>query len=103
MKTRIMQAVAAVAFGAFAGAAFISAQACSQQDLGNFLKNVSAAECATPASQQAAIANIPMGFLTEAQAAQVVALYCVGEFGTVAAPTPAPGMSPAAAAPTPAM
>jgi len=78
--------------------------ACSQQTIDTFLRNLTAAQCATPQSQEASIANFPLGVLTMAQAQEIVAAFCVGEFGTVSAPTPAPGMQPAIpgpATPTP--
>lgn len=67
----------------------------AQTSVLNFLKNVSAADCATPASQQAALANLPTPFLTSSQAQMLLATFCVGQFGTVAAPVSATGMSPA--------
>jgi hypothetical protein len=76
--------------------------ACSTQTFDQFLRNVSAAGCANPA---ATLANAPIGVLTPGQAQEALAGFCAGEFGTIAAPTPAPGMAPAipaATSPTPA-
>ena len=75
---------------------------CSLATVNHFLGNVSAADCATPASQQAFIGNLPqIAFLTNNQALGLIAQYCTGVFGTVAGPTPAPGMSGIFSSPTP--
>lgn len=72
------------------GAAFF---ACSSQGnpTGNFFKNLTAANCQDP---QAIVQNIPAGVLTPAQQLQLANLACKAFFGTVSAPTPAPGNSP---------
>lgn len=69
-------------------------------DLSNFNRNLLAAVCSNPS---AAIANIP-SLLSPAQAEQAIGGLCAATFGTVAAPTPAPGNQPAlpAAAASPA-
>lgn len=89
--------------GLFAVVILVSLAACSSTSQANpfeiFVKNLTAAQCDNP---QAALANIPLGFLTQAQALQAVEAICTGMFGTAPAPTPAPGMQPAIPGPTPA-
>lgn len=93
LKNRII-IIAALAALLMAGCALSTVQ--------TFMRNISAADCATPASQQAFIGNLPqVAFMTNAQATALMSQYCIGQFGTVAAPTPAPGMSGAFPAPTP--
>ena len=88
----ITLAIAALALGL---------SACSMASLQTFGRNISAADCATPASQQAFVGNLPqIAFMTNAQALAAMAQFCVGAFGTVSAPASAPGMSPAFPAPT---
>jgi hypothetical protein len=71
----------------------------AQPDIDNFAHNLTAAECA---NQQATLANIPLTFVTPAQAATILAGACDALFGTVAAPVTAPGNQPVfpAAAPS---
>jgi hypothetical protein len=66
-------------------------QAQFQAQLQTVVKNLTAEQCANPV---ATVANIPAGFLTPAQMAQLGNLLCAGAFGTQAAPTTAPGMNP---------
>lgn len=89
MKTLI---IAALALGV------VGCSATQSNPFETFIRNITAAQCANP---QAALANIPLTFITPAQALEAVEGVCVGIFGTVAAPTPAPGMSGAFPAPTP--
>lgn len=100
MRSLLLTLALAVALGAllfFVG--------CSQQqaDISNFNRNLLAAACADPAST---IANVPGGFITPAQATQALTGLCAATFGTVAAPTTAPGniaaLPAATAAPAPA-
>lgn len=86
-------ALSLIAVGALAIAGCSSTS--STNPFEQFLSNLSAAICATPASQQAALANIPLAFVTSAQAQQAVAAVCAGQFGTVQAPASAPGQAPA--------
>ena len=62
-----------------------------------FVRNITAAECDNP---QAARANVPLTFITPAQALEIVQGVCTGMFGTAPAPTPAPGMQGAIPGPT---
>lgn len=79
---------------AFALAACSSTQA---NPFDTFIRNITAAQCDNP---QQALQNIPLGFLTQAQALEAVELVCAGMFGTAPAPTPAPGNQPAIPGPT---
>lgn len=75
-------------------AAALTLGACSTGN--TFVKNVTAADCASPAAQQAFIAGLPqIAFITNAQAQELMAQFCIGAFGTVSAPVSAPGMKPA--------
>lgn len=99
MKKLIVGISAATAALAIAGC---SASATAQPSpFEVFIRNVTAAQCANPS---AAMANIPLVFVTQAQALQAVEGVCAGIYGTVAAPVSASGMQPAipgpAAAPT---
>lgn len=77
---------------ALAALAFAGCSTTSQPDaFQTFLRNLTAAQCADPA---AAVAQIPLGFISQAQAVQAVTAVCSGLFGTVAAPTTAPGNLP---------
>ena len=67
--------------------------ACSSFE--DFFRNVTAADCATPASQQAFIANLPgIALVSQAQMSAAIAQVCVGLYGTVAAPVTASGNAP---------
>jgi|SRR5579872_3426509 len=84
--------------------AALFAVGCALSTVQTFMRNVSASDCATPAAQQAFVGNLPqVAFMTNQQALAAMQHYCVGAFGTVAAPTPAPGMTGAfdSASPTP--
>ena len=68
---------------------------CSQQQIQQGLRNVSAADCSTAATQQAFIDNLPgQLFVTPAQEGAILAQLCYAEFGSVAAPITAPGNVP---------
>jgi hypothetical protein len=71
----------------------------AQPDIDNFARNLTAAECA---NQQATLSNLPLTFVTPAQAAVILAGACDAVFGTIAAPVTAPGNQPVfpAAAPS---
>jgi len=81
----------------------IWATACSQTQQNNALQNLTAAQCD---NQSATLANLPLTFITPAQAATVLAGVCSMLYGTAPAPVTAPGntsvFAPAApvAAPT---
>ena len=57
-----------------------------------FLGNLTAGICDNP---QAALAQVPLGMISQAQALLAVQGVCTGMFGTAAAPAPAPGNQPA--------
>ena len=76
------------------GAAALAIAGCSsfQPGVQNFGRNLAAADCATPASQAAFVANLPPNpFVNGAQQAAIMAQACMGLFGTVAAPLTAAG------------
>lgn len=73
--------------------------ASSPSPLETFARNLTAAQCD---NQQATLANLPLTFVTPAQAATILAGACAALFGTSPAPTPAPGNGPVFAGPTPA-
>ena len=64
---------------------------CSQTALDAGFKNLTSVQCD---NQQAALANIPLMFVTPAQAAQILAGICTTFYGTSPAPTTAPGQTP---------
>ena len=65
---------------------------CSTSDpLNNLAKNLTAAQCS---DQPGTLANIPGGFLTPAQQAQILASACNALYGSVAAPPTAAGNTP---------
>jgi hypothetical protein len=67
------------------------------------IRNVTAADCASPAAEALFVAQLPqIAFITNNQAVALMDQFCVMNFGTVAAPTPAPGMAPMFPGPTPA-
>ncbi len=66
----------------------LAAVGCSQTQANNALQNLTAAECD---NQSAALANIPLTFITPAQAATVLAGVCVTLYGSAPAPVTAPG------------
>ena len=72
--------------GSFVLACLLSG--CSQAALDAGFKNLTSAQCQDP---QAAVQNIPLMFLTSAQALQVVEAACTALYGTSPAPTTAPG------------
>lgn len=61
---------------------------CSQTALDSGFKNLTSAQCQNP---QQTVQNIPLMFLTSAQALQVVEAACTALYGTAPAPTTAPG------------
>ena len=65
--------------------------ACSTAQNQAFIRNVAAGDCSSPAAEQKFLANIPTGLITEAQMQAALDQVCMGAFGTVAAPTTAPG------------
>ena len=67
-------------------------QAAFQAGVQNGVRNLAAADCASPASQAAFVANLPPNpFVNGAQQAAIMAQACMGLFGTVAAPLTAAG------------
>jgi hypothetical protein len=92
MKTRILTIVA--------GAALLAGCSASNP-LDQFVRNLTAADCSTPAAEQAFVSNLPpVLFVTPAQQLAVLGQLCAGMFGTVAAPPTAPGNTPAIPVPT---
>lgn len=60
------------------------------------VRNVTAANCATPADQAAFVANLPPNpFINGAQQAALQSQICHAMYGDVAAPVTAPGNTPA--------
>ena len=99
MKTRIIQAVSALVLGLAVGMLFVftigTIAGCSQQQIQQGLRNVSAADCSTGATQQAFINNLPGNlFVTPAQELAILGQLCYADFGSVPAPSTAPGNSP---------
>lgn len=78
------------------GFAMLGLMGCSSLSPSTFVKNVTAADCSSPAAQQQFVSSLPqIAFLSNAQAQELMAQFCIGQFGTVSAPASAPGMSPA--------
>lgn len=73
-------------------AAVLVALAIGACSLSTFNKNVAADVCSNPS---AFLSQVPAIGITQAQAIAALNLWCAGNFGTAAAPTPAAGMSPA--------
>jgi hypothetical protein len=92
MKRILGIGLVAVAFGLAALVNGCSTSSSAPNSFESFIRNITAAQCDNP---QAALANVPVGFLTPAQALEIVQGVCTGIFGTAPAPTPAPGMQPA--------
>jgi hypothetical protein len=92
-NTRIIFTSALVFILAYVGMRALTG--CSQQQIQQGLRNVSAADCSTAATQQAFINNLPgQLFVTPAQEAAILAQLCYAEFGAVPAPITAPGNVP---------
>ena len=80
---------------AFAVMAMYLVNGCSQQQIQQGLRNASAADCATAASQQAFVNNLPGNpVVTPAQQLAILGQLCYAQWGSVAAPVTAPGNSP---------
>lgn len=99
MKTRIIQAVSALALGLAVGMLFVftigTIAGCSQQQIQQGLRNASAADCSTATTQQAFVNNLPPNpFVSTSQELAIVGQVCYADFGTVAAPVTAPGNVP---------
>lgn len=80
------------------GLAALSLAACSQAALQtanqNFARNLTAADCSTPAAEASFIANlppIPLNPLNGAQMTFALSQLCVGLYGSTAAPATAAG------------
>jgi hypothetical protein len=104
MRNRLRLIVAAALVVGVMGGMWSACSTTSQPNsLETLIRNLTAAQCD---NQAATLANIPLGLLSQAQAAQLLSLACAGIFGTAPAPTPAPGNNPvipgATAVPTPA-
>lgn len=79
--------------------AMASCSATQQAQFDTGFRNLTAVQCD---NQAATLANLPLGFLSTAQAGQILATVCATMFGTSPAPTPAPGNNPVFGGPTPA-
>ena len=95
MRTEMRAANATIAIMAglllVVSAAALTLTGCSAAQFDTGFKNLTAAQCA---NQQATLQNLPLGFLTPAQAQQVLGAVCSALYGTTAAPVSATGMSP---------
>ena len=89
-----------VILGTLCAAIALVAVACSSTNpVDTFARNLTAAECD---NQAAFLANVPLTFVTPAQASEILAGTCASLFGTAPAPTPAAGSTSVFSAPTPA-
>jgi len=71
----------------------LSLSACTAMQQG--LRNATAADCSTEATQQAFVNNLPPNlFVTGAQEIAIEAQLCYADFGSVPAPVTAPGNAP---------